>query len=449
MKSKSNIPVRCKQATPMDSTVTTIVESIDSILNLWETAKTTYKEGLVTVNGTKTILEKSKHELNEIAKRIEVLVRETNYDCPDQFIGNAIYLAIMTYYQNDNNAFHPIDFSNTTWKYCISNINPLAFDYVFEVLQKFKYALLANNAPLPSPSIRNRYFQQVLMYISARYHGSNVNNKEISNLNLIARTLRSDILANHKKYQETKLILDMVRTDVKDLKEQFANVSNKDISDELETFRDCVNADIGATKDIIITTTKSFTDRIDYMCKDMTSVYREMHSLKDRMDTLEERLSDERTNNKQLRKQLLDNDTANALAAQDLRKEISSLKANHANSINELRKEVQELKAASTKKPDGPRLIDQLRDDTKELNDRVSVLESELKEQRDINAGLVASIDRFKERITDNSPTVYIYDYEEMKQNRAALHAELRLYYKPFAKLLAIAYNTPVATIAK
>lgn len=57
---KSNIPERCKQATTMNSTVNSIVESIDSLLQLWETADKTYKKGLVTVGGSQTILEKSK-----------------------------------------------------------------------------------------------------------------------------------------------------------------------------------------------------------------------------------------------------------------------------------------------------------------------------------------------------------------------------------------------------
>ncbi len=77
------------------------------------------------------------------------------------------------------------------------------------------------------------------------------------------------------------------------------------------------------------------------------------------------------------------------------------------------------------------------------LEARLIALEDDLKAQRIINGQLIERI-KILERKTGNLYPEY--DYASMKETKHALHAEMHAYYKPFAKLLAIAYNDLVAT---
>lgn len=227
----------------------------------------------------KQFLKSLKDELKRIAAAIKEECDDLQKHCPDRYIGKAIYQAVMTYKYNDARVFYKVlDNQGNCWFYLLQNGSspPSTYrDQFVPNLERIKNALL--NQPIDMSfgmDNRDTYFQQVLMYISARYHESHI-----------------------------------------DLEHLATATSVEELNNELSTFRASSTAEIS-------TTTKSLTDRIEYTRKDMLLVYHEMRSLKDRMDTLEEQLSEERAINEQLRRQLLENDTAHALAVQDLRKEL-------------------------------------------------------------------------------------------------------------------------------
>lgn len=70
------------------------------------------------------------------------------------------------------------------------------------------------------------------------------------------------------------------------------------------------------------------------------------------------------------------------------------------------------------------------------LEARLTALEDELKVHRTTNAMLVERIKQLEAKTGEIYPE---YDFSSMKETKHVLHAELRVYYKLYAKMRAIA----------
>lgn len=399
-------------------------EFIDEIFDIWEDTK--------TPETIKTIKEKA------------LKCKTGELELGDPFIEVALYHALTIYtsstdLSNDELATKVLETIHKVLCVAGEHINDLDLDF----------------------GNRTGYFNSVLMYIVARYKEECRKCEVASNdydklYNIVYRDLRS---------------VERYKHDINHQLEDLKSAVNKDRQASIEISTKAMKLCELSIKrfELQKKETEKLKARIAIL-EDQTSFYQEIEQLR-------EDLKDKTHQNGQLRSNIALLETTHTHTISKLRKENTSLKNSFDRSIKDMRKEVDELKKSATKKgnaphhldrlrseitelrkeisdlkakkPDGSRPIDQLRDETNELKTRVSNLETELKEQQDINVGLVAAIDKLKLQVIDEPSPIYIYDYEEMKQTRAALHAELRLYYKPFAKLIAIAYNTPVATIAK